>query len=97
MSEFLQLVCSRLIPNNTASTSSQLGSTILRSSPRLMSIVGEGTIPVTRLSFNLPQLQEDIVSHYLAGKPIIRDISSLRTLFKFRHSKAPVIKRTVSE
>ena len=36
------------------------------------------------VSFSLHKLQEDIIAAYLIGKPIIKDISSLRIPFKFR-------------
>ena len=49
-----------------------------------MSLSGEGIFPRTSLSFNLKYLQEDIVSIYLSGRPIIKDVSSLRSVFKFR-------------
>ena len=48
----------------------------------------DGTTP--SLCFSLTRLQEDVVSHYLSGKPIIRDISSLRTVFKFKQDKKSV-------
>ena len=42
------------------------------------------------LSFDLTLLQEDVVNHYLSGKPIIQDISSLRMVFKFKQEKKSV-------
>ena len=41
-------------------------------------------LPRPSLSFDLTRLQEDIVRHYLSGKPVIKDISNLRTVFKFK-------------
>ena len=34
--------------------------------------------------FHLQELQEDVVSSFLAGKPFILDVSNLRTPFKFK-------------
>ena len=89
----LRLIRSRLEP----SIPNHIPGTVVRSSPKLMSITGDSLVPVNLLVFNLPQLQEDILSHYLSGKPIINDISSLRIVFKFRQDKVSVTKRQVSE
>lgn len=94
MSAFLQLVRSRLDSNTTTN---HIAGTFIRTTPKLMSITGESSVPMTTVTFNLSQLQEDVISTYLSGKPIIRDVTSLRTLFKFRHGRTAVVKRTISE
>ena len=37
-----------------------------------------------KATFNLMRLQEDVVSHYFSGKPLIIEILSLRTVFRFK-------------
>ena len=76
LSDFLQLVRSR-----------QVAESPLNNSVKLMSLTGEGIFPRTSLSFNLKYLQEDIVNIYLSGRPIIKDVSSLRSVFKFRQEE----------
>ena len=57
---------------------------------KAMSLAINKMVPRPSLSLSLTRLQEDVVSHYLSGKPIIRDISSLRTVFKFKQDKKSV-------
>ena len=57
---------------------------------KAMSLAINKMVPRPSLCFSLTRLQEDVVSHYLSGKPIIRDISSLRTVFKFKQDKKSV-------
>ena len=49
------------------------------------------------LAFSLEELQEDIVAHFVAGKPIIRDIDALRTVFKFREDNDEIHHSRLSE
>ena len=52
---------------------------------RLMSLSSGATVgSQSSLAFSLEELQEDIVADFIAGKPIIRDIDAIRTIFKFR-------------
>ena len=76
LSDLLQLVRSR-----------QVAESPLNNSVKLMSLSREGIFPRTSLSFNLKYLQEDIVSIYLSGRSIIKDVSSLRSVFKFRQEE----------
>ena len=41
--------------------------------------------------FDLEQLEEDIVCEFIAGKPIIKSESLLRTVFKFRKGKLEIV------
>ena len=76
LSDFLQLVRSRQVVESPLNTSI-----------KHMSLSGEGIFPRTSLSFSLKYLQEDIVSIYLSGRPIIKDVSSVRSVFKFRQEE----------
>ena len=81
MSEFLQLVRSRVILEH----STNRGDSSSGSPARLMSLSSSASIDSpSSLAFSLEELQEDIVAHFVAGKPIIRDIDAIRTVFKFR-------------
>ena len=52
---------------------------------RLMSLLSPATVSSkSSLAFSLEELQEDIVAHFVAGKPIIRNIDAIRNVFKFR-------------
>ena len=57
---------------------------------KAMSSINNKRVPHLSLSFNLTCFQEDVISNYLSGKPIILDISSLRTVFKFKQDKKSV-------
>ena len=93
LSDFLQLVRSR----QEQSSAYRVAGSPLNTSIKLMSLSGEGILPRPSLSFNLNYLQEDIVSIYLAGRPIIEDVSNLRSVFKFRQEKTASINTQPSE
>lgn len=39
------------------------------------------------LAFQLDKLEEDIVTNFIIGKPLIDDPSNLRTVFKFKKDR----------
>ena len=85
MSDFLQTIRSRVnvchgsrVPDVSYQSS--------KKATRLMSITPQAVTShmPSSVCFSLHELQEDIITAYLTGKPIIKDVSSLRTPFKFR-------------
>ena len=86
LNEYLWLVRSRLDPPAAYRV---VKSPVSSQTKPISSSVHE-TVVHSILSFDLTLLQEDVVSHYLSGKPIIQDISSLRIVFKFRQEKKSV-------
>ena len=90
--EFLQLVRSRVLMEQGQRATSSAGS-----STRLMSIAAESSCSHKSMSYSLAELQEDIVANYVAGKPIIRDVEGIRTVFKFREEDHNIHRSCLSE
>ncbi|CAI8040342.1 hypothetical protein GBAR_LOCUS22485 [Geodia barretti] len=69
--------------------------------PSSTSVLQDVTMPNSFSStvplFHLAMLQEDIITRFIAGKPFIRDLSTLRTPFQFKMSapKHQLYKRSV--
>ena len=86
LNEYLWLVRARLDPP----AAYRVVELPVNSQAKLISSSVHETVVHPILSFDLTLLQEDVVSHYLSGKPIIQDISSLRMVFKFKQEKKSV-------
>ena len=98
MSDFLQTIRSRVkvchgshIPDSSYQSSKQ--------ATQLMSITPEAIMSYmpSSVCFSLHELQEDIITAYLIGKPIIKGIGSLRNPFKFREDASSMDSSQLSE